>query len=263
MPPAFDFGENWKNFSRNALNAQRVSEATVDFRDLCGNIELSGQTFLDVGFGQGLGLLNAANAGAQAIGCDINPKCTEVLTHNRRFFPTLTTPIPVVIGSILNDDVVDHLRHLGGSHGFAVVHSWGVLHHTGNMRLAISKTASLVQPSGHLILAIYNRHWSSLAWLAIKRCYVGNPRWLRRLTVASLLPVIYLAKWLATGRNPLRQERGMDFRYDVIDWVGGYPYEFASRFEIEAMMTGLGFHLIRFKCARVPTGCNEFVFKKA
>ena len=52
----------------------------------------------------------------------------------------------------------------------------------------------------------------------------------------------------------------MDFWYDVIDWIGGYPYEYASPTEIERFVAGLGLELRRMVPAQVPTGCNEFVF---
>ena len=65
-----------------------------------------------------------------------------------------------------------------------------------------------------------------------------------------------------TRRNPLDKERGMDFWYDVIDWIGGYPYEYANRQEIESFMRAAGFTPKRFIAAQVPTGCNEFVFER-
>lgn len=56
--------------------------------------------------------------------------------------------------------------------------------------------------------------------------------------------------------------RGMDFLYDVVDWVGGYPYEYASIEEIEKLMMNLGFQKLKHEKAQVPTGCNEFIFRK-
>ena len=42
----------------------------------------------------------------------------------------------------------------------------------------------------------------------------------------------------------------MDFYYDVIDWVGGYPYEYATREEITARLQPHGFRALRFIPAR-------------
>ena len=68
---------------------------------------------------------------------------------------------------------------------------------------------------------------------------------------------------MVTRRNPLEQTRGMNFFYNVIDWVGGYPYEYASIKEIERLLNQQGFVMVRVIPAQVPTGCNEFVFRKS
>jgi 2-polyprenyl-6-hydroxyphenyl methylase/3-demethylubiquinone-9 3-methyltransferase len=54
----------------------------------------------------------------------------------------------------------------------------------------------------------------------------------------------------------------MDFWYDVIDWIGGYPYEYATPQEVESYVLALGFGLKHFVKAQVPTGCNELVFDR-
>ncbi len=54
----------------------------------------------------------------------------------------------------------------------------------------------------------------------------------------------------------------MDFFYNVVDWVGGYPYEYASIKEIEELMSQLRFRTFKIIPSQVPTGCNEFVFVK-
>ncbi|HWA08462.1 MAG TPA: class I SAM-dependent methyltransferase [Opitutaceae bacterium] len=259
---AFDFGENWSEFSDRALTPERVAQARTDFARLLQDVPLRSQAFLDIGFGQGLSLLAASSLGAATHGCDLNPKCVDVLQRNRRHFPDVPALPAVTVGSILDEQVVSQLRAIGPREGFAVVHSWGVLHHTGDLARAIRHAAGLVAPNGHLVLALYNRHWSSPAWRVIKWTYVHSAHWVQRALVGLLYPVIYLAKWAVTGRNPKRQERGMDFYYDVVDWVGGYPYEYASRDEIVQMLERQGFQLVKLLPARVPTGCNEFIFRR-
>ena len=78
----------------------------------------------------------------------------------------------------------------------------------------------------------------------------------------AFCPVIALAKWAVTGRNPFRQERGMEFVHDVADWVGGYPYAYAGAPAVRAFVERLGFRCLRTIPARVPTGCNEFIFER-
>lgn len=263
----FDFGENWSEFSANALNAEKVRQAREEFAELLrgGSVELEGRSFLDIGFGQGLSVLSAAVAGANAVGCDINPKCAQVLERNRMLFPAAgSIPIPVVVGSILEPATVQALRRFAlDAGGYEIVHSWGVLHHTGRMWEAIDVATSLVRPGGALILALYNRHWSSPAWTVIKRIYVGVPAWLQKAIVVAMYPVILAAKWFVTGRNPRAMDRGMDFYYNVVDWVGGYPYEYASIEEVTRYLVAKGFTLRSATMAKVPTGCNEFAFTRA
>lgn len=262
----FDFGENWSEFSAHALTADKVRQAREEFSSLGrdSGVDLAGRSFLDIGFGQGLSLLSAAAAGARAVGCDINPKCAQVLERNRALFPeAAAVQVPVVVGSILEPATVESLRRLApDAAGYEVVHSWGVLHHTGRMWAAVDAAASLVRPGGTLILALYNRHWTSPAWTVIKRFYVMVPAWLQRLMVAVMYPVILAAKWAVTGRNPVKMERGMDFYYNVVDWVGGYPYEYASVDEVSRYLGDKGFTLRMSVAAKVPTGCNEFAFSR-
>jgi 2-polyprenyl-6-hydroxyphenyl methylase/3-demethylubiquinone-9 3-methyltransferase len=80
--------------------------------------------------------------------------------------------------------------------------------------------------------------------------------------VVGFAGIIYVAKFLVTWRNPLDKQRGMDFWFDVTDWVGGYPYEYATPQEVERFVSTEGLTLCRSIGAQVPTGCNEFVFKK-
>lgn len=261
----FDFGQNWTEFSARAATPERAEQARAHFSALLRGVALEGRRFLDIGFGQGFSLLSARCMGAMVVGCDINPKCHEVIQRNRTLFPEAGEgPIPLHVGSILDDSTLDSLRSLGApdGSGFDVVHSWGVLHHTGDMRRALANAAALVRPGGHLVVAIYNRHWTSLPWLLIKSLYMYCPSWIQRLVILALYPVIWLAKLAVTGKNPMAKQRGMDFYYDVVDWVGGYPYEYATIGEIKVLCGELGFSPVRAIRAGVPTGCNEFVFLK-
>lgn len=258
----FDFGENWKNYSISALDQAKIAEAKADFKLLTSDISLESKTFLDIGFGQGLSLLNAVSLGAIGFGNDINIKCNEILQKNKKFYPDLNnTNIPVIIGSVLDKTIITGLSSLSPDKSFDVVHSWGVLHHTGNMYQAIENAITLVKENGYFILAIYNRHWSGGIWLFIKWLFNKSPRFIKWCMVQFFCLVIAAAKFMTTGKNPFRQERGMSFYHDVIDWVGGYPYEYASAGTIINFVSDKGFTLEKFYKAKVPTGCNEFVFK--
>jgi 2-polyprenyl-6-hydroxyphenyl methylase/3-demethylubiquinone-9 3-methyltransferase len=263
--PQFDFGENWTSFARGALSAARIEQSRADFSALLAGIELQGKSFLDIGFGQGLAVLSAAAHGGRVVGCDVNPKCRDALAATAQWFPDVSLDaIEIVEGSILDVATLAALRDAApsGDGRYDVVHAWGVLHHTGDMWSALTHAAGFVREGGHLVVALYNRHFTSRAWRAIKRLYCVAPPPLRRATVAAFVPVIFAAKLVVTWRNPLRQQRGMDFYYDVVDWVGGYPYEYASIADVCGRTVPLGFTPVCTRVAEVPTGCNELVFQR-
>ena len=261
----FDFGKNWKRFSENALTNKGIKQAKNDFSSLFVGTELNGKRFLDIGFGQGLSLLIAKEMGASVVGCDIDEGCREVLEMNRkRYFSALKEDISVIIGSILHQNTIDKIKHTARDHDgcFEIVHSWGVLHHTGNMWKSVDIVSGLVSSKGYLILALYNRHWTSRFWWAVKWLYTVSPNWNKTFMIVLFLPIIYMAKYLVTLKNPLEQDRGMHFYYNVIDWIGGFPYEYASKTEVIGFVERIGFKCIRFRPSLVPTGCNEYIFVK-
>jgi hypothetical protein len=48
--------------------------------------------------------------------------------------------------------------------------------------------------------------------------------------------------------------------HDIIDWVGGYPYEYASTEALAAFHGKHGFSLVRTKTQK-GLGCNQLVMK--
>lgn len=261
MAEAFNFGENWKNFSSNAVSEESLAQSRRAFKSLVGTSSLDGKSFIDIGFGQGLGILNAASLKANVVGCDINPLCRDALLVNQRHFPDIDiNKIPIVIGSILETSVVAEIKKQNDS--FDIVHSWGVLHHTGDMETAVKNAASLTAKKGLFIVSIYRKHWSSKPWLFIKWLYNSLPKVLKTVVIWLMYPIIWLAKLLVTGKNPRKKDRGMNFFYDVIDWVGGYPYEYATPEEMKELIEPLGFRLVRENPPKTPIGCHEYVFEK-
>lgn len=258
----FDFGQNWKEYSENVLDNTRLNQARIAFDELTHDISFEGKTFVDIGFGQGMSLIIATEKAEKTVGCDINPKCDQVLKANQKVFSKSTKEIPTVVGSILEPKVVEAILAKNNDEKYDIVHSWGVLHHTGDMMAAVKHATSLVKPNGYFILAIYNRHWSSLPWLFIKWAYCKSPKFIQKLFIGIFYPIIWLAKFLVTGKNPNIKERGMDFYYDVVDWVGGYPYEYASIDEMNIIMKNFGFKCLKSVSPPTPTGCNEFVYQK-
>jgi 2-polyprenyl-6-hydroxyphenyl methylase/3-demethylubiquinone-9 3-methyltransferase len=148
----FDFGKNWKSFSDFALSSERAERARPDFHDLPKGVPLSGKTFLDIGFGQGLALCLAREGGASGSGIDIDTECPEALAKTLRFFPAIDPGlIRVLTASIPEELIRKHLRRfpdVDAAGGFDVVYLWGVLRHTGALDDAIEQAASLVRGGG-------------------------------------------------------------------------------------------------------------------
>jgi len=59
-----------------------------------------------------------------------------------------------------------------------------------------------------------------------------------------------------------KKDRGMSVWHDLVDWVGGYPFEVAKPEEILDIYREKGFCLLRLKTCGGGLGCNEYVFGK-
>ena len=60
----------------------------------------------------------------------------------------------------------------------------------------------------------------------------------------------------------------MSWWYDLIDWLGGYPYESASPEEVVRFLEVRGFRLVRSFGTKAPfdlfgSCCAEYVFERA
>ena len=58
-----------------------------------------------------------------------------------------------------------------------------------------------------------------------------------------------------------RQGREMSAKFDRIDWIGGFPYEFASFETLAAYFKARGFSVINAK-RNTSLGCNEMVLQR-
>jgi 2-polyprenyl-6-hydroxyphenyl methylase/3-demethylubiquinone-9 3-methyltransferase len=252
----FKFGENWASYSRH-LDESRIEAAVQSLASLFGEGALKDKTFLDIGCGSGQFSIAAARSAARTVtGLDVDPVSVRVSRENAARWLTDGAPVSFRQASALDD------ASMGSLGTFDVVYSWGVLHHTGDMQHALVNAARMVKPGGLFMIAIYNRHWSSAPWKAVKWFYNHAGAAGRKAIVWILAPVILLAKWLVTFKNPLAMRRGMDFMHNVVDWVGGYPYEYASVKEMNDNLEALGFEILQVRPAAVPTGCNEFIGRR-
>ncbi len=154
---------------------------------------------------------------------------------------------------------------------FDIVYSWGVLHHTGDMRRAIERAAKMVEPGGLLVLALYRRTWLDPLWVAEKLWYAGASPRSQKIAQSVYLGLFRMA-CAATGRSFTKhvsgyKARGIDFRHDLHDWLGGYPYEAILPDELEDVLKPMGLEKIReFARGRslglFGSGNNEYVYRR-
>ncbi len=261
----FPFGANWARFARD-VDWFQVESAARSLNAMLGEGALVGKSFLDIGSGSGLFSLAAALLGAQRVhSFDYDDKSVITTRAMKERFAT-AADWTIERGSAIDES---YMRRLGT---FDIVYAWGVLHHTGDMWRALGLTASTVAPGGALFVSIYNDQGNvSRRWLTVKKMFNHLPPLLRplyailavaprelRLLVGALARRqvrVYLATWRRSNRG-----RGMSAWHDLLDWVGGYPFEVAKPEEIFDFVAARGFRLVRLKTAGGGHGCNEFVF---
>jgi 2-polyprenyl-3-methyl-5-hydroxy-6-metoxy-1,4-benzoquinol methylase len=250
----FAFGDNWKGFLAT-VDEVAIASSVEALRSMLGESSLHDRSFLDIGSGSGLSSLAAHRLGARVTSFDYDQQsveCTELLRSRYG----AGKEWKIFHGSILDAKMMEAI----GQHD--IVYSWGVLHHTGELWRALDNAMHLVKPGGTLFIALYNdQGLMSRYWLAIKKAWVFLPI-LRPLIVLVhapyMLGLVPLVQFFC-GRKKL--PRGMKRWTDMIDWLGGYPFEVAKPDLVIDKVRPLGFRLSRIKTCGGRHGCNEFVFR--
>ena len=254
----FAFGANWRAFI-DTVDETKIQIAADSLVRALRRADLVGLSFLDVGCGSGLFSLAAHHLGAAVRSFDFDAESVAATAELRaRFAPDASWPIEQ--GSILDEEYVARL----GRHD--IVYSWGVLHHTGDLWHAVGLAAGLVRPGGLLFVSVYNdQGLRSRLWQRVKRRYNRSGRVARAAIVLASAgylwrwrPLLRLISWSRGGQQP--RARGMSARHDLVDWVGGYPFEVARPEAVFDFLRARGFELRHLKTCAGGLGCNEYVF---
>ncbi len=253
----FSFGKNWRRYLDH-VTEERISIAEHHLRTVL-TMPISGKTFLDIGCGSGLLSLAARKLDSKVHAFDYDLDAVECAKSMRQMH-SKDKDFYIERGSILDSDFCLSLGK------FDIVYSFGVLHHTGNMWEAMANVAKLPKEGGLLYLGIYNKVRMSRIWKRVKKLYNRGPisRFVVRILGYTYFLLVGCYISIRSRRNyfnEYKHKRGMSFLVDVEDWIGGYPYEFASVDEIVHFFCDRGF-LLKYIKTTTGIGNNHFTFIK-
>lgn len=259
----FAFGANWKAFLKT-INVERRLEAELSLKEMLAVEHLRGKRFLDIGSGSGLFSLAARRLGAQVHSFDYDPQAVECTKELKKRYCKNDPAWVIEEGSALDRQ---YLISLGK---FDIVYSWGVLHHTGNLKQALENVMISVADNGFLFISIYNDlGTASKIWRKYKKMYCAN-LFSKGLIRSIFIPVFFFRSVLSgliKYNNPAgkfihyKKSRGMSIYHNWIDWLGGYPFEVAKPEEVFNFYKK-HHYVLENLCTSNGHGCNQFVFKK-
>ena len=261
----FKFGKNWQSYLKH-LNQEKIKNSKDSILKFLNKKTLKGKTFIDVGSGSGLSSLSARLLGAKVHSFDFDTESVASTQYLKDKYFKDDNSWTVEQGSAIDSEYMKQLST------YDIVYSWGVLHHTGNMQRGLELVEKIVKPNGGLLyLALYNdQGFSSKAWTLVKKTYVKSPFVLKQLiillsyfriwgppTIKDFIRIKPFDTW-----RKRKLDRGMSPHYDLIDWIGGYPFEVSAPEEIIHYYVDKGYNLLRLKTCKGGKGCNEYLFEK-
>jgi len=253
----FEFGKNWKDFLTTVSEAE-IKRAADDIKEWLSTSDLSGKRVIDIGSGSGI---------HSFVFYSMNPNelfsfdyDNDSVGATKKVWQNAGSPDnwKVIQGSILDKEFIKGLGL------FDIVYSWGVLHHTGEMWKAIENAISLVKEGGIFWISIYQKGPGYNKALKLKKKYNSSSYVGKKIMIYSRI-LRLMAGRILKGKNPFKWNqkttRGMNVYNDLVDWLGGLPYEVASPEEIHSFCTSRNLNLIRMLPMN-EGACSIYLFRK-
>ncbi len=169
-------------------------------KSLIGEDDIRDKVVLDGGCGTGIGAIGFKMLGAKEVmGIDISPGALSTASNLAQ---ELKLDISFQQRDLLNLDL--------GQRSFDIIYSFGVLHHTGNTRLAFENLLRYLKPGGKFVLALYVK--TPLTFL-----HQGLRKFLLTLPAFTRIPISRLASVTMIGKKKII--RGFDGEGDALDWL--------------------------------------------
>jgi len=260
----FEFGENWRSFV-SKVGDEQINLAVSKLQELIPNFSFANKSALDIGCGSGIHSLALLKLGCRYVeSFDYDPICVQ----------TTQNLLSLYSKDFQGDFHVRKFDVLAENKGekFDVVYSWGVLHHTGNLDLALRKSTEYVDKDGLFVFALYRKTVFCRFWKIEKYLYCHSPKSIKLLAQSMYIGAFIVRHKLFSISKYKRflaqyhEQRGMDFYTDVKDWLGGYPYESISPKEVRELMHDIGFEEVlsvtENSLGLFGSGCDEYVYKR-
>lgn len=265
----FEFGKNWIDYLNN-FSKKKLLESKNDLKKNL-TVSLNKRTFLDIGCGSGIHSLSANMMGAKVLSFDSDKHSVFATKLLKKKYKKNNWKI--LKGNVLNRKFITKLGK------FDIVYSWGVLHHTGNLNVALNNITLCTKKNSILFLAIYNdQGLNSQIWKVVKKiyCLYLKSKFSKKIFFYLVLLFNISINHIFTKRNLINfgsireffkyvknyeKNRGMSYLHDQLDWIGGYPFEPATADYIVNFFIKKKFKLLKLK-KNSGYGNNVFIFKK-